>query len=228
MKTFSTFLSEAQSSSERAFLDNFYQRARRLGASDIDAKVIASQAALETGWGKSPSGQYNYFGQKAGGSERGTEKGTQEFGGGRMYSTSARFKDYDSLDSAISDRIKKWNYKTTGATDVSDATRRLMLPGGSKIPGTNQTSHGAYATDPDYVQKISSIASRFGDSPSRSSAPKPAPKPSAKGALDTPAPTRVLAKLKGKTGEKDLSTGKFTERGWSDTEGSRYKSKGGK
>jgi hypothetical protein len=61
-----------------------------------------------------------------------------------------------------------------------------------------------------------------------SSAPKPVAAPSAKGALDTPAPSRVLAKLKGKTGEKDLATGKFSQRGWSDTEGSRYKSYGGK
>lgn len=54
------------------------------------------------------------------------------------------------------------------------------------------------------------------------------PTPSTKGALDTPLSTRVLAKLKGKTGELDKSTGKFVERGWSDTEGSRYKSYGGK
>lgn len=60
------------------------------------------------------------------------------------------------------------------------------------------------------------------------SAPKPTPTPSTKGALDTPAPTRVLAKEKGKTGELDLTTRKFTKRDWSNTEGSRYKSKGGK
>lgn len=65
-----------------------------------------------------------------------------------------------------------------------------------------------------------------GSSSGPTSSPKPAP--TTKGALDTPAPTRVLAKLKGKTGEKDLSTGKFTQRGWSQPEGSRYTSKGGK
>lgn len=38
----------------------------------------------------------------------------------------------------------------------------------------------------------------------------------------------VLAKLKGKTGDLDKTTGKFKERSWSDTESSRYKTHGGK
>ena len=59
-------------------------------------------------------------------------------------------------------------------------------------------------------------------------APSPRAKSSVKGALNTPAPTRVLAKLKGKTGELDKTTGKFTKRDWSSTEGSRYKKYGGK
>lgn len=39
---------------------------------------------------------------------------------------------------------------------------------------------------------------------------------------------KVLAKLKGKTGELDKITGKFKERSWNDNESSRYKSYGGK
>ena len=49
-----------------------------------------------------------------------------------------------------------------------------------------------------------------------------------RGALDTPSSSRVLAKLKGVTGELNKSTGKFTKREWSSTEGSRYKKYGGK
>ncbi len=49
-----------------------------------------------------------------------------------------------------------------------------------------------------------------------------------KGSLDAPAQTRVLAKFKGKSGELDKTTGKFTARDWSNTEGSRYKAFGGK
>lgn len=225
MKSFSKFISEAQTSKEQEFYNDIRSRARRLGASDIDADVIASQAALETGWGRSPSGSWNYFGQKAGRGEKGTSKGTQEFGGGRMYGTSATFKDYGSLDDSIADRINKWSYKTKGASDVADATRRLQLPGGSEIPGSKEKSHGAYATDPDYVSKITSISGRYGAGGAAPSVSTPKP---TTGSLNTPSNTQVLAKLKGKSGQLDKATGKFTERKWSNPEGERYKAHGGK
>jgi flagellum-specific peptidoglycan hydrolase FlgJ len=209
------------------FYNDVKARARRLGASDVEADLIASQSALETGWGKSPSGKNNYFGQKASSKERGSVKGTQEYGGRGMYGTSAKFKDYDSLDSSIKDRINKWSYKTKGAKDVADATRRLQLPGGAEIPGSKERSHGAYATDPDYVSKITSISGRYG-SGSTTANSTPTPRAGTKGSLNTPAPTRVLAKLKGQSGELDKTTGKFTKRDWSQPEGDRYKSKGGK
>ena len=79
---------------------------------------------------------------------------------------------------------------------------------------------------------MSSIAKRYGSgaigAAGVSAASRSIPKPTTKGALDTPAPTRVLAKLKGKTGELDKTTNKFTQRGWSQPEGSRYKAFGGK
>jgi hypothetical protein len=64
--------------------------------------------------------------------------------------------------------------------------------------------------------------------PAPSPVAKPSPKEGRKGSLDTPAPTRVLAKLKGKSGELDKTTGKFSKRDWSEPEGSRYKAYGGK
>jgi len=57
---------------------------------------------------------------------------------------------------------------------------------------------------------------------------KPTPTLSTKGSLDSPSSTRVLAKLKGETGELDKSTGQFSKRDWSSTEGERYKTYGGK
>jgi len=230
MKTFNQFLGEA-TSAQQAFYNDVKARFKKAGASDVEADLGASQAALETGWGKSPSGKNNYFGQKASSKEAGSTKGTWEVQGGRSVTTSARFKDYDSLDSSIKDRMNKWSYKTRGAKDVEDATRRLQLPGGAKIPGSKERSHGAYATDPDYVTKVSSIARKYGSGAAAGAATvaaKPAPKTGTQGSLDTPSPTRVLAKLKGKTGELDKTTGKFSQRGWSQPEGSRYKSFGGK
>lgn len=230
MKTFNQFLGEA-TSAQQAFYNDVKARFKKAGASDVEADLGASQAALETGWGKSPSGKNNYFGQKASSKEAGSTKGTWEVQGGRSVTTSARFKDYDSLDSSIKDRMNKWSYKTRGAKDVEDATRRLQLPGGAEIPGSKERSHGAYATDPDYVTKVSSIARKYGSGAAAGAATvaaKPAPKAGTQGSLDTPSPTRVLAKLKGKTGELDKTTGKFSQRGWSQPEGSRYKSFGGK
>lgn len=233
IKTFGQFMFEA-ASSQQAYYNDIRARAKKQGASDVEADVIASQSALESGWGKSQSGKNNVLGQKASGREAGSVKSTQEFGGGKMYGTAAKFKDYDSIDANLKDRMNKWSYKTKGSKDVSDAVKRLQIPGGAEIPGSKEKSHGAYATDPDYVSKVSSIARTYGSGAAGASlAAKPTPKPTTtkpttKGALDTPSPTRVLAKLKGKTGELDKSTNKFSKRDWSQPEGSRYKSYGGK
>jgi flagellum-specific peptidoglycan hydrolase FlgJ len=230
MKTFDCFVVEA-TSAQQAFYRDLEARFKKAGASDIDAKLGAAQGALETGWGKSPSGKNNYFGQKASGKEAGSTKRTWEVQGGRNITTDAKFKDYDDLDASVKDRLNKWSYKTKGAKDIEDAARRLQLPGGAEIPGSKEKSHGAYATDPDYVSKVSSIARRYGGRASGlglASVAKPSPSAGTKGSLDTPAPTRVLAKLKGKSGELDKTTGKFSKRDWSEPEGSRYKAYGGK
>jgi flagellum-specific peptidoglycan hydrolase FlgJ len=89
MKTYTQFLDEA-TSAQQAFYNDMKARAKRSGASDVDADLVASQAALETGWGKAQSGKNNYFGQKASSREAGSVKGTQEYGGGGMYGTAAK------------------------------------------------------------------------------------------------------------------------------------------
>lgn len=231
MKTYNHFILEA-TSSQQAFYNDIRTRAKKAGASDVEADVIAAQSSLESGYGRYKSGSNNVLGQKASSKEAGSVKSTQEVGSGGAYTTAAKFKDYDSIDSNIKDRMSKWSYKTRGAKDVPDAVRRLQIPGGAEIPGSKEKSHGAYATDPDYVSKVSSIARTYGSGALGGAAakttPTAAPKPATKGSLDTPAPTRVLAKLKGKTGELDKTTGKFAQRGWSQPEGSRYKAFGGK
>jgi len=231
MKTYTQFIYEAASSAQQSFYNDVRSRAKSLGASDVEADLVASQAALETGWGKSLSGKNNYFGQKASGKEAGSTKKTWEVQNGRNVTTSAKFKDYDDINSSVKYRLNKWGYKTKGAKDIEDAARRLQLPVGAKIPGSKEKSHGLYATDPNYVSKVSSIAKRYGSGalgPGLASVSKPLPKEGKKSSLDTPSPTKVLAKLKGKSGELDKTTGKFSKRDWSETEGSRYKAFGGK
>jgi hypothetical protein len=179
MKTFKQFMMESESESQRkAYFDKIYKVAKNSG--DKFPEVVAAQAALESGWGSSPSGKNNYFGQKASANEKSSSRQTSEFGSGGMYSTSANFKDYDDESASIKDRIKKWSYKYGDAKDVDTAVSRLQLPGGSKIPGSKETSHGAYATDPDYTSKISSIAKNYrsgikDENPTAPTAAKPTP-----------------------------------------------------
>ena len=255
MKSFSEFQNNSiisEASKNRNFYNRVFDSAKRQGSSDLEANTIASQAALETGYGKYPSGSFNYFGQKGTSGENTSSMRTREVVNGRSVMMREPFKNYDSLDASIKDRRKKWNYKTQGTTNVRDAVSRLQIPGGQPIPGTKEVSHGAYATDPKYVDSVSSIANQYGRTSSPlSTLPRSGkgfiskiknmlglgqnkqsrvslPKPSVKGALNSPSPVRVLAKLKGKTGELNKSTGKFTKRNWSSTEGGRYKKYGGK
>lgn len=229
MKTFKQFISEAQSDKERqAYFDKIRRQAAAAG--DRFPELVAAQAALESGWGSSPSGKNNYFGQKADNREPGTVRRTREVYGGKDAYIDAKFKDYDDESASVRDRIRKWSYKYGDAKDLETAASRLQLPGGSEIPGSRERSHGAYATDPNYASTVSRIARDYGGSTNKpgSASSSPSKPVIAKGSLDKPEPTRVLSKLKGKTGELDKTTGKFSKRDWSNTEGSRYKKYGGK
>jgi len=234
MKTFSEFCHNLQEDRNQRFYNQIKQGALAAGASPVEADTIAAQASLETGYGKYPSGSFNYFGQKGTSRENTTRMRTREVINGRSVMMNEPFKNYDSLESSILDRMNKWGYKTRGAGSVEDAARRLQIPGGGRIPGSREISHGAYATDPNYASTVASIARTYGGGGGRlpslrsRSTSTATMKPTQKGALNSPSPTRVLAKLKGKTGELDKSTGKFTKRDWSSTEGSRYKKYGGK
>lgn len=239
-------------SEDAEFYRRFYNHARAQGANDIDARTIAAQAALETGHGKSTSGSNNYFGQKGTSRDNTTSMRTREVVNGRNQMMNQPFKNYDSEIDSVRDRLKIWSYKTRGAKSVEDAARRLQIPYGAKVPGAKRTSHGAYATDPNYAAAVARIANEYGGDikpPSPLSGVKPSSlwgkvksfmgggkkspakssaKIGTKGYLNTPSSTRVLAKLKGKTGVLDKSTGKFTKRDWSSTESGRYKKYGGK
>jgi peptidoglycan hydrolase FlgJ len=132
--------------------------ARELG---VDPDTVIAHAALETGWGKSvPTGAngqpgYNLFGIKAGGQWQGaaTASQTHEFLGGRMQQVSAEFRAYASPEQSMQDyvRLLKGSPRYASAlgtgSDVESFARGL--------------ANGGYATDPDYVAKLTAVAARL-------------------------------------------------------------------
>jgi len=64
-------------------------------ATGVDPRIIIAQSALETGYGRHAPGN-NYFGIKATGQQIGQTLPTNEYGANGMYSTTSRFRTYDS------------------------------------------------------------------------------------------------------------------------------------
>ena len=116
-------------------------------------KLVAAQWALESAWGKKPSGKNNYFGIKATGGESSTAKGTWEVIDGKEVTTTANFKNYGSPQDSVDDLVSKWhknygNYQgVNNASNANEAAGLLVQEG--------------YATDPNYASKLQDIMSRF-------------------------------------------------------------------
>ena len=112
-------------------------------------QLVAAQWALESGWGKTPSGKNNYFGIKAGAGEQGTSKQTWEVYGGKEVNTSARFKDFDSPQGSVNELVNRWHKDYKGYTGVNNAPDAFSA-------ADMLTSEG-YATDPNYAKKLKQI-----------------------------------------------------------------------
>jgi flagellum-specific peptidoglycan hydrolase FlgJ len=115
---------------------------------DIPPSVLAAQAILESGWGKSRIGN-NIFGVKAGGSWTGATRAadTNEVEDGQTVRINATFRDYDSVADSIQDLGRVLNGSryaaVRGTLDYAEAARALQAAG--------------YATDPDYAAKLIKI-----------------------------------------------------------------------
>lgn len=133
-----------------------YNSAKRQG--DRYPELTVAQAALETGWFKKPSGKNNYFGQKATSKQAGTTLRTTEVAGNKAYKINDKFRDYNTIDEAVSDRIKKWGAKYQDANNVEEAISRIWKYDSKKGQGVG------YATDPEYGSKIKSILGTLGAS----------------------------------------------------------------
>ncbi len=131
--------------------------ARELG---VDPRGIIAQAALETGWGTSqPSdasgASHNLFGIKAGASWRGASVSseTQEYVAGVAGRENARFRAYGSMAESVGDyvRLLRDNPRYAAALNTGGDVRAFATA----------LQKGGYATDPEYANKLVSVAAQL-------------------------------------------------------------------
>ncbi|WP_410210231.1 glycoside hydrolase family 73 protein [Aquirhabdus sp.] len=128
-------------------------------AGDPHPEIIAAQWALESGWGSSPSGKNNLFGIKARGNEAGTVRNTHEYVNGRSTAMPDKFRDYDSIDASMADRVKftreNGRYARAG----------YFQSGVSSADIANALQKASYGTDAIYAKKLTGILKGVGINP---------------------------------------------------------------
>lgn len=137
------------------FVNEAYQQAREAGLNDAQARLAASQAALETGFGKSVVGN-NYFGIKAGASWAGptVTTGTWEEEGGKAVKQNAKFRSYESPVQSFRDWASTVGRRWSGALSAPTF--------GEAVESLRYGQPGGYATDSRYGSKLRSIDRKYG------------------------------------------------------------------
>ncbi|TAM87448.1 MAG: flagellar assembly peptidoglycan hydrolase FlgJ [Candidimonas sp.] len=145
----------------RAFVSALVPAARHAAAqSGVPAKLILSQAALESGWGAhemtDAQGRptHNLFGIKAGAGWNGrvVNAKTTEYVNGQPRQVVQPFRAYGSYAQAFADYAKLIGENPRYQSVVSAATPQQAA---------QQIQKAGYATDPDYASKLISIMSRI-------------------------------------------------------------------
>jgi flagellar protein FlgJ len=148
---------EQQKKFVEEFLPHATAAASQLG---VDPRSIVAQAALETGWGTHQPGDaggasQNYFGVKAGAQWHGASVAadTTEYVAGIAGSEPARFRAYGNVAQGVADyvRVLRDNPRYAAALGTGTDVRAFATA----------LQRGGYATDPDYADKIVSIAERL-------------------------------------------------------------------
>ena len=134
------------------------------GISTDYAKMLVAQDALESNWGKSSlSKDFNFGGVKAIKGTPFVEKETKEYDSKKgMHTTKSKFRKFDSLDDYV-------NYKISLL-----GGKRYQAFTGDPSQFYHRIKAGGYATDPNYVAKLTNIynssifsAKQGGNIPSR-------------------------------------------------------------
>jgi peptidoglycan hydrolase FlgJ len=123
----------------------------------IPAAFMVSQAAHETGWGKSEirhadgSPSFNLFGIKAGANWKGkvAEVTTTEFVDGAPRKVTAKFRAYDSYADSFADYARLMK--------DSPRYREVVANAGSAQGFAQGLQRAGYATDPAYADKLTRV-----------------------------------------------------------------------
>ena len=119
-------------------------------------ELTIAQAALESSWFNRPSASNNFFGQKASKNQKGTVVTTKEVSKNKAYTIKDKFRDYDTLEEALADRVNKWGAKYKDAANVEEALYSIWQYDEEKGRGVG------YATDDKYDVKIKKILNMMG------------------------------------------------------------------
>ena len=117
------------------------------GISTDYAKMLVAQDALESNWGKSSLAKdFNFGGIKAVKGTPFVEKETKEYSAGKgMHKTKSKFRKFNSLNDYV-------NYKI----DLLSGKRYQAFTG-DPTQFYHRIKAGGYATDPNYVAKLTNI-----------------------------------------------------------------------
>jgi flagellum-specific peptidoglycan hydrolase FlgJ len=118
-------------------------------------QLTLAQVALESGWGRSPSGSYNLFGIKGKGPAGSTQLRTREWRNGQYVSEMAGFARYHNFYEAVKEHGKLFHNgyykKAINAYASGDRDPRHFA----------QNIHGIYATSPTYAKNLISIMEEY-------------------------------------------------------------------
>lgn len=121
----------------------------------VPAEVTLAQAALESGWARSPIGGYNIFGIKGSGPAGKTSVNTKEYLDGRWVSIKDGFAKYHNFAQAVEKHGALFHngyYDKAVNQYARDKNVNRFI----------DNIHGIYATDPGYSRKIKGIIDDFG------------------------------------------------------------------
>jgi hypothetical protein len=149
-------------SRQTEFAQRVYRAGIDAGLPDHLARLAATQASLETGYGKSVKGN-NFFGIKAGKSWTGDTNTftTHENYGGKRVKIKDRFRAYKNP----SDSLKDW--AITLERKFPNAYNSKSFE--EAVAGLKTGVYGSYATDPKYSSKLSYINKNFVGNPGATS-----------------------------------------------------------